>query len=149
MTRRQSERSCAGAESPTLMSARRPQQRVTASLLSDLVAGYEAGQTTYQLARKHGLNRNTIAAHLRSAGVTIRMESMTLQQIDQAVEYYRAGWSLAKIGRAVGADAETVRKRLHEYGVTMRSRESAGSRGTVSSQQNWVPQYSSMSADAE
>jgi hypothetical protein len=65
------------------------------------------------------------------------------------VECYRAGWSLAKVGREVGADAETVRKRLRDRGVAMRSREFAGSRGMVSSQQNWVPQYSSMSADAE
>jgi hypothetical protein len=108
-----------GPESPTPLSVRRPQQRVTASLLSDLIAGYEAGETTYQLARKYGINRNTVAAHLRSAGVTIRMDGMTPEQIEQAVEYYKTGWPLAQVGRELGADAETVRKRLHERGVAM------------------------------
>jgi hypothetical protein len=77
--------------------------------------------TTYQLARKHGLNRNTVAAHLRSAGVTIRMDGMTPDQIEFAANCYQAGWSLARIGLEVGADAETVRKRLWEQGVTLRS----------------------------
>jgi transposase-like protein len=104
-----------------LPATRPPLQRVTADLLSYLITGYKAGQTTYQLARTHGLNRNTVAMHLRTAGVTIRMDGMTPEQIEQAVEYYRAGWSLAKIGREVGADAETVRKRLCERGVPMRS----------------------------
>jgi lambda repressor-like predicted transcriptional regulator len=101
---------------------------VSADLLSDLIAGYESGETTYQLASTHGLNRNTVAAHLRSAGVSIRMDSMTPEQIELAMEYYRTGWSLARIGHEVGADAETVRKRLRERGVTLRStsRRSAG-----------------------
>lgn len=110
------------ARSSSPPAGRPPQQRVTADLLRDLIAGYEAGETTYQLAREHGLNRNTVAAHLRSAGVTIRMDGRTPEQIAQAAEYYTAGWSLAQVGREVGADAETVRKRLLEQGVTMRSR---------------------------
>jgi hypothetical protein len=96
----------------SLPAGRPPQRRVTSDLLSDLIAGYEAGQTTYQLADKHGLNRNTVAAHLRSAGITIRMDGMMPDQIERAEEYYQKGWSLARVGREVGADAETVRKRL-------------------------------------
>jgi len=99
----------------------RPQRRVTPEILSELIKGYEAGDTTYELADRHGLNRTTVAAHLRSAHVSIRMDGLTGPQIERAADLYTAGWSLARVGRAVGADAETVRKRLRECGVTMRS----------------------------
>jgi len=108
-------------ERSSLTSGRPPQRRVTAGLLSDLIRGYEGGETTYQLADKHGLNRNTVAAHLRSAGVSIRIDPMTPAQIEYSTQLYAEGWSLAKIGCELGADAETVRKRLREVGVVMRS----------------------------
>lgn len=107
------------ADSPA--AERPPQRRVTPALLAELVDGYQAGRTTYKLGRQHALNRNTVAAHLRRAGVTIRMDGMTPAQIEQAAASYRAGRSLAQVGREVGADAETVRKRLRERGIVIRS----------------------------
>ena len=99
---------------------RQPQIRPSADLVARLVAEYEGGATTYDLANRHGLHRNTITAHLRRADVTIRMDRMTPEQIQQAADLYAEGWSLARVGRAVGTDAETVRKRLREAGVTIR-----------------------------
>jgi lambda repressor-like predicted transcriptional regulator len=100
------------------VSGRRQRQiRPSTDLVARLVAEYEGGATTYDLATRHGLHRNTITAHLRRVGVTIRMDGMTPEQIQQAADLYAEGWSLARVGRAVGADAETVRKRLREVGV--------------------------------
>lgn len=70
---------------------RPPQRRITPELLAELVDGYRASRTTYELARQHGLNRNTVAAHLRRAGVTIRMDGMTADQIEFAANCYQAG----------------------------------------------------------
>lgn len=104
-----------------LPASKPPQRRITPELRKRLIDGYEAGQTTYELARRFGFNRNTIASHLRRAGVTIRMDGMTEDEIEQAISYYRNGWSLAQIGHVLGADAETVRKRLREAGLARRN----------------------------
>lgn len=113
------------------MLAKPPQRRVSPEMLTELINGYQDGSTTYELARRHGLNRNTIAAHLRSAGVTIRMDGMTPDQVELAAECYRAGWSLAQVGRRIGADAETIRKRLREHGVVIRNPSTSRPPGIV------------------
>jgi len=52
---------------------RRQQRRASPELIKQLVMEYHAGATTYQLAGQHGINRNTVAKHLRAAGVqTVR-----------------------------------------------------------------------------
>lgn len=121
---RQQCRKAAGARSFQLGGGRPPQQRGTAERLSELAAGYGADQTTYQLAEKYGLNRNTVAAHLGSVGVTIRMDGMTPQQIEQAVECYRlAGpWPRSDGPALAPAASKDPKKaaRLHPWIITRR-----------------------------
>jgi DNA-directed RNA polymerase specialized sigma24 family protein len=85
-----------------------------------LVADYQAGATVYELAARFGINRKTVSRTLRREQVSIRMASLTIEQIDEAVELYGAGWSTTRIGERLRVDARTVHRRLQERGVSMR-----------------------------
>ena len=85
-----------------------------------IVAEYQVGTTTYQLARKYGIHRNTIGRILKRRGVEMRMQGLSPAQVSEAVGLYEGGWSLARIGEHLHVDANTVRARLLERGVRMR-----------------------------
>lgn len=96
------------------------QTRLTLPAVARLIADYQAGQTIYQLAKSYGVNRHTVTRHLRRAGIRLRMDGLSPEQIEQAVDLYAQGWSLAKIAAKFGVTADTVRARLLEQGVRMR-----------------------------
>ncbi len=85
-----------------------------------MALAYRAGQTVYQLAEAYGINRHTVAQHLRASGVRMRLDGMTTEQIEQAAVLYESGWSLARIADRFDVTAKTVRTRLREQGVPMR-----------------------------
>ena len=88
--------------------------------MQELVAGYQAGRTVYQLGREFGINRRTVSRHLHRHGVSMRRRGLSAEQIDEAVRLYEDGWSLARIGEQMGVDSTTVMHRLQERGVRMR-----------------------------
>jgi hypothetical protein len=67
-------RPTAGDVPPAQQPTPRPhrQRRASSELISQMVGEYRAGATTYHLAQQHGLNRNTVAKHLRRAGLRLR-----------------------------------------------------------------------------
>jgi DNA-binding transcriptional ArsR family regulator len=85
-----------------------------------LIAEYQGGATVYQLGRRFGISRQTVSRHLHRHGVSMRMQGLSLEQIDEAVRLYEASWSLARIGQHLSVDAGTVQARLRERGVRMR-----------------------------
>jgi len=95
--------------------------RLNDSQLSRLVAGYQAGATVYELAAAFGVNRRTIALHLRRRGaVSPRFRSPTAATVEEMVRLYSTGLSLAKVGVVVGCDAGTVMKYVRQRGVQTR-----------------------------
>ncbi|WP_240437762.1 MarR family transcriptional regulator [Sciscionella marina] len=86
----------------------------------DLVEGYLAGATVYQLAEKFGISRATVSAILHRQEVPMRRQGLAVEQVDDAVYLYEQGWSLVRIGERHGVDPETVRQRLRARGVVMR-----------------------------
>ena len=87
--------------------------------VGELIEGYKAGATVYDLAERFKINRKTVSSILHRAGVQIRGR-LTPEQVDDAVELYSAGWSLARIGDRLGVDGTTVLNRLREQGVRTR-----------------------------
>jgi hypothetical protein len=85
-----------------------------------LIAGYQAGSTVYQLADQFNIERRTVSAILHRHQVPMRRRGLTDNQIDDAERLYQQGWSLARIGNGMEVTADTVRARLLERGVTMR-----------------------------
>ena len=106
--------------------------------VQELISGYQAGATVYQLGEQFGVDRRTVSAILHRHGVPMRSRGLSPDQIDEAAQFYREGWPLARIGKRMGVDPTTVLARLRERGVRMRDtqgRERQGGtlrpRGTI------------------
>ncbi|MBC3193910.1 hypothetical protein H7X46_22880 [Pseudonocardia sp. C8] len=99
--------------------------------MQQLIKGYEAGATVYELGDQFGIERRTVSAILHRHGVAMRRRGLSDEQIDDAVRLYHQGWSLARIGDRMGVAAGTVRQRLHEHGVTMRDTQGQPGAGAV------------------
>ncbi len=95
-------------------------RRLTTAERTRMLEEYQAGVGTIQLAKLYGIDRETVRATLRRAGLPQHQRGLTAEQINEAAKLYQAGQSLARIGRRFGVDAHTVRRRLLERGVTMR-----------------------------
>jgi hypothetical protein len=84
------------------------------------VARYEAGESSIALGRTFGIGKNSVIRLLRDAGVPIRNQGLSDDQITEPVRLYESGLSLAKIGIQLGVDHGTVRRQLLKHGVKMR-----------------------------
>jgi len=88
--------------------------------IDQLVAGYEAGATVYQLANDFRIHRATVSLLLERKRVPRRNRPLSPARIEQARVLYATGQSLAKVGSQLGCDANTVRLALVRVGVRMR-----------------------------
>jgi len=88
--------------------------------IDELVAGYRAGATVYQLANEFRIHRGTVSLLLERHRVSLRNRPLSPAQIEQARVLYATGQSLAKVGKQLGCDANTVRLALVKVGVRMR-----------------------------
>lgn len=74
------------------------------------------------LAKQHGVKRQSIAALLQREGVSIRPRKViSPEQINQAIELYEAGNSSVTIGSRLGYDGATIWRALKKHGVQMRN----------------------------
>lgn len=111
-------------DEPVRRSPERPRpgrvKRLSHDQVQQLIEGYEAGATVYELGERFGINRKTVGKILKRRGVTMRMQGLSPSQVDEAVRLYGEGWSLVRIGERLGVDHGTVWRRLQERGVRMR-----------------------------
>lgn len=98
----------------------RRQRHLTKAQMKDLVAAYEAGELTKDLALTFHVDRQTVSAILKRHQVPRRPKGLNSEQVHQAVELYCQGASVATIAKEFGVDAKTVWSRLKERGVKMR-----------------------------
>jgi len=94
--------------------------RLTPVEIQHLINDYELGFPSTHLMKKYGLGKGTVLNILSEAGVPLRNQGLSTDQLAQAIELYKAGRSLKAIGHKFGCDAETVRKALKTAGVTLR-----------------------------
>lgn len=85
-----------------------------------LIAGYEAGETVYQLGARFGIERRTVSEILHRHDVPMRRRGLLPEQIDDAIHLYKIGWSLARVGRPLGVDPTTVLAKLRQRGIPTR-----------------------------
>jgi chromosomal replication initiation ATPase DnaA len=72
------------------------------------------------VAERWGINRKTVAEHLRRAGVRPRRQGLRPEQVQAAIALYAAGWSLARIGARFDRDHSVVLRALKQAGVPLR-----------------------------
>jgi lambda repressor-like predicted transcriptional regulator len=88
----------------------------------DIIARYEFGATTAELAAVYRVSKSRISAVLREHGVTLRRQGLTEKQTREAADYYIAGRSLAWLATRCGVSPTTVSRALQRQGVTLRPR---------------------------
>jgi hypothetical protein len=88
--------------------------------IQELIAGYLAGSTVYELGDRFGIERRTVSNILHRHGVPLRRCGLTPDQVDHAIHLYNLGWSLARVGQHLGVDHTTVLTKLRERGIPTR-----------------------------
>jgi hypothetical protein len=95
-------------------------RQLDADQVQELIAGYQAGATVYELATRFGIERRTVSAILHRHGVPVRRRGLSPEQVDTAIHLYNLGWSLARVGAHLGVDHTTVLTKLRERGIPTR-----------------------------
>jgi DNA invertase Pin-like site-specific DNA recombinase len=103
--------------------AHQVQTRLAAAQVEQLVAEYQAGTTTRELAERYGINRVTVFEHLKRAGVPRRRpRKLRLVEIAKVVRLYVEGQSVEAVAQELRVGATTVRRVLQREGVELRRR---------------------------
>jgi transposase-like protein len=111
-----------GPPKPISRTHRQIQRRLRGNEIEQLVAGYQAGATVYELAEQFGVHRGTVSDVLERRGVARRFGPISPAQVATASSLYEGGLSLAKVGQQLGCHATTVREALTKAGVEIRPR---------------------------
>ena len=99
---------------------RRLDRRLSSETIAELVAAYRAGTSTNRLCERYELSKGGVLKLLREAGVEMRRQGLSDEQIELAVRLYSEGRSLAAIGDQLGKAKSSVRETLIARGVMMR-----------------------------
>ena len=86
----------------------------------EMVERYKEGATVYELSAEFGCHRTTVAARLKKAGISLRLQSPTSDAIDLMAKLYASGLSSVEIGERLGYCANTVRSGLQGKGIRLR-----------------------------
>lgn len=103
-----------------------PRQRV-ADRITDrdvmaIVAGYERGLTTRQLADRHGLGKTTVQDLLHEAGVALRKQPLATDEVVLAASLYRTGLTLGAVAHELSTHPSTIWRTLTRAGIKLRPR---------------------------
>jgi DNA-directed RNA polymerase specialized sigma24 family protein len=110
------------AKAPKPRTQKRVRRRLTDADATDLAEAYKNGATTYELAERFGIYRDRVSLILEQHVVPRRMQSLTAEQIQQAVALYGHGLSIEKVAHEIGCGKGTIWKELRMAGVQLRRR---------------------------
>jgi hypothetical protein len=86
-----------------------------------LIADYIAGDPTTVLMERYALGKGTVLGLLRRAGVQLRNQGLSPNDLPRAIALYESGLSFKDVADNFACDAETVRKSLRAAGVEIRA----------------------------
>jgi hypothetical protein len=89
-------------------------------MLDQIVADYEAGDSTLDLVARYGLGKGTVLKLLRDRGAEIRHQSLAPEELAEAIQLYESGLSLARVGEHFGRDASLIHITFKRAGVPRR-----------------------------
>jgi hypothetical protein len=95
-------------------------RQLGADQVQELIPGYRAGATVYELGDRFGIDRRTVSNILHRHDVPMRRRGLSPDQIDTAIHLYNLGWSLARVGGHLGVDHTTVLTTLREHNIPTR-----------------------------
>jgi transposase-like protein len=107
--------------SQNIVTERRLSRRFTPETIAELVAAYQAGESTNSLCRRFGISKGGVLGLLADHGVAMRQQPMTPAEIDRAVQLYVDNrLSIRTIAQHLGKSKGSVWKALHDRDVPMR-----------------------------
>lgn len=100
---------------------RRLYRRLSPETIAELVAAYQAGESTNSLCLRFGISKGGVLKLLADHNIAMRQQPMTQDEVDEAVRLYVAdGLSIRAITQRLGKSKGSVWKALHDRGVPMR-----------------------------
>lgn len=90
---------------------------LTPSEVDGLIEDYNAGMSVQGLAKKYGIHRATVSAHLSRRSTPRRRPGLDVDERAEAVRLFRAGESMRAISRRLGVGRKSVRVCLAEVGL--------------------------------
>ena len=79
------------------------------AFVDQLVTEYRAGASVYELQKRHGVHRSTVAKLLKHRGIALGVQPLSNSEIVRARELYGQRLSLNAIGREMGRDPKTIK----------------------------------------
>lgn len=105
----------------------RLKRRLDPCAIRQIVKAYEAGATTPELCKRHGISKGGILRLLRENDATMRRQKLTDEQGAEAVKLYSEGLAMARVAERLDTSYGNVRTHLIEMGIERRPR--GGSHG--------------------
>lgn len=87
---------------------------LTPSEVDRLIEDYEAGMSVRGLAKKYGIHRATVSAHLSRRNTPRRKLGLDVDESAEAVRLFRGGVSMRAIAQIMGVDRKAIRRALVE-----------------------------------
>lgn len=88
-----------------------------------VITGYQAGATIYELGNQFGIHRKTVSRILQRHHIPMRRTGLLPHQVDEAADLCENGCSTARIAEQLNTTQRTVQRRLAERGITTRARQ--------------------------
>jgi hypothetical protein len=101
-------------------------RRLGAETITQVVADYQAGDSTPTLMLKYSLAKGTVLRLLQDNDINMRHQRMSELEIAEAIKLYQQGWSLARVGKHFNRNPSTIQAVLMRAGVTRRKRWERG-----------------------
>ena len=88
-----------------------------------MIAAYQSGINTNELARQYGCDRKTICNQLKKRGVEVSINKIKSEEaVRRIIILYEENHTIEEIAKQFGVSAATINKLLHKHGVSIRSR---------------------------
>ena len=101
------------ATQPTAASTpRRVNRRLRPELVEEMVQSYRAGRTVKEIAQQFGFHRETVATHLKRAGLTLRTNVKDEAFCQRVRQTYETIGTVKGAAQRLGVSKDTVRKVL-------------------------------------
>lgn len=112
-----------GADDPAVVRLRvKENRKLSPAEVGELVDAYEGGASQAELTRRFGLHEQTVRAHLRRQGVSLRpLRALTeTQEVETVRLYVEETWSLAELAARFKVGQTAIRNLLVRRGVERR-----------------------------
>lgn len=95
-------------------------RKVSPETAAQLIADYESGTPSTQLAKIYGLGKGSVLKLLKGAGVQMQNHGLKQENFEEAAMLYRDGWSLPRVAERFDCSVGSVRKEFRTHGVQIR-----------------------------